>query len=134
MAKNLSKLYSVKLSDIKDTFEAKGATEPLNTRETELNLLTGLFELAANGQKTFVKSNECIEIIGRLENLTDEDTEVQITATDLEYLKEGLEKSAMGQRPMVWNKLTALIKQLADPQEVKEESKIMHTETKEEKE
>jgi hypothetical protein len=89
-------------------------------------MLTNLFDLAASAQKSFKASNQCLDCIGQIESLGDDETEIVLTQQDLDFLKTAWENSA-DKRPLMWNRCRAMVAQLGDPREQKAEES---TETK----
>jgi hypothetical protein len=123
MAKEISKRFVLALTaDLSKTVTIIGmrgdaveeSEKPI--RDIEIVMLTGLFETAANFQKGFKESMQCLDCIGHMENLKADENEIVLTQSDLDFLKVGWDKTAE-HRPGAWNKCRDLLAQLVDPKE-----------------
>jgi hypothetical protein len=61
---------------------------------------------------------ECLDCVGQIKGLGEGNSSIELTKSDIDYLSSAWEKSA-GRRNAIWNELTALMAQLANPQEKK---------------
>jgi hypothetical protein len=85
-------------------------TKPI--REIELALLKSVFSAAFTIEKDLKKSILARDLYEQAENLTDKDEVLKLTAEDLQIFKTGWEAFEK-QRPPLWMKCGALLKQLA---------------------
>jgi hypothetical protein len=89
-----------------------------DARKEEKDMLIALFGIASNHQTTFAASMECLDCVGQIKGLGEGNSSIELTKSDIDYLSSAWEKSA-GRRNAIWNELTALMAQLANPQEKK---------------
>jgi uncharacterized coiled-coil protein SlyX len=130
MSKEISKRFVLKLSDksilvkVTERTEAGVVETEYPLRGIEVAMLTSLFDISASSQESFKAANECLDCIGHIEALTDDECEIVLTQKDLDYLTGAFKKSAeRAGRPHAWNKCRALVAQLGNPQEKKAEEK-----------
>lgn len=117
MGKDIGKRFIITLSGKDEKITLPNGQE-IPIREIETAMLTNLFDLAASSEKSFKSANECLDCIGQVESLGEDETELTLAQIDMDYLKSGWDKASenMG-RPMIWNKCRALIAQFANPKE-----------------
>ena len=114
----MAKMYVFKVPDIKrvrkyetksienGTLITKTKTEPL--RELDKAIYTSLFELASSTKKTIAEALLCEDCIDQIKNLSDSDTILKFTESDIEFLNEGFELTngvddyGRPRRPRAW--------------------------------
>ena len=106
----MAKQYVIKLSPKKEV------------RESEIIILTTLFDLAGAGKKSIKEAILCNDCVSQIENLTDAEDTLEFTEEDLKYLDEGfaftagLSPEGMVKRPFVWMKeCSELFEQIKNP-------------------
>lgn len=134
------KKYKLTLSDPSVTYKGKDFDDNLqrlvdtdfNKREQELKILMNLLQIVANEIKERKTLNICLDEIGMfdsyLENRDCMDTEIVIEEQTLNWLQEGVEKSAGSDRQAPrrgggWYKCREIIRQISEPEEVLTETK-----------
>jgi len=93
----------------KDGGKVEKETKPI--RELEIALLKSVFSAAFTIEKELKKSILARDLYEQIENLTDEDELLKLTTEDLQIFKTGWEAFEK-QRPGIWMKCGALLKQL----------------------
>lgn len=123
----MAKQYVIKLSPKKEV------------RESEIIILTTLFNLASTGKKDIKGAMLCYDCVQQVENLTDTEDTLEFTESDLKYLDEGfgltsgLNPDGMVKRPFVWmTECHDLFEQIKNPRtkEKKDEAKPVEADTK----
>jgi hypothetical protein len=96
-----------------DLGDGKGGItkETKPTRELEIALLKSVFSAAFSIEKELKKSILARDLYEQIENLTEKDEKITLTSEDLQVFKIGYEAFEK-QRPTVWMKCGALLKQL----------------------
>jgi hypothetical protein len=96
--------------DVQKDGKVEKETKPL--REIELALLKSVFSAAFTIEKELKKSILARDLYEQVENITDKDEKITLTTEDLGIFKTGWEAFEK-QRPNLWMKCGALLKQLA---------------------
>jgi hypothetical protein len=109
-------MADVKLSrDEKVTYDVqkngKIESETKTIRELEIYLLKSCFSAAFTIEKELKKSILARDLYEQIENLTEKDDKITLTVEDLQIFKNGWEAFEK-QRPPVWMKCGAILKQL----------------------
>jgi hypothetical protein len=100
MAKTYEISFSAsdKVAQIKD-IETK-VIETKKVSDMEKFILTNLFTVAMNNQKTIAESFECKDCLDQLKNLADTDTKISFTLKDINYLKQAY--GLITEKPAFW--------------------------------
>jgi hypothetical protein len=102
------------LTDI--SVKTKFMDQDVNMRNLEKNMLIGIMDMAAGAYKKLSDICTCSDFIGRVNNLEDKETEMELDKKDVENIAKGLEVSASNNlqtaRPNGWYRCTFLISQL----------------------
>jgi hypothetical protein len=104
LSKDETTTYDVQRGD-----KIEKETKPL--RELETALLKSVFSAAFTIEKELKKSILARDLYEQIENLTDKDEKITLTTEDLGIFKTGWEAFEK-QRPSLWMKCGALLKQL----------------------
>jgi hypothetical protein len=95
--------------DIQKDGKVEKETKPV--RELEISLMKSVFSAAFSIEKELKKSILARDLYEQVENLTDKDEVLKLTTEDLVIFKAGWEAFEK-QRPTIWMKCGALLKQL----------------------
>lgn len=99
---------SVNVAEIQDRAVLK---EKMSKRNLEKIILSNLISLAANSAKSLSDVNVCGDLLGQIENLADDKTELIVDDADKKNIMTGFEAS-VGKRPFAWFLCRELWKQL----------------------
>lgn len=111
----MAKQYAINFSTSEEMVEFTDEKKAI--RELEIAMLTNLFQLAQDSQSAISKAFECKDCISALKNISDEESYIEFTKQDIEYLEKAFEKT-VDKRPVWWfEKCSSIFEQISNPKE-----------------
>jgi hypothetical protein len=113
----VSDLYRINLTKAAAksiTVQTQNGPTKLDVRETEIAMLSNLFDIAANKESKTTRVMQLMDCVGAVENLNATEEHIDVDQEDMNALKTAFEGMA-GQRPHAWLRCRDLLEQLNEP-------------------